>query len=320
MKSLAWKNAFPNFFAKYGSLTLMIAVCLFMAISVPSFALPDNLLSVLRQIAVIGIMAFGLTFAIAAGGFDMSIGSVAALSTVLTAWLAVKGTSAYLIVLIVIVVGTFVGWLNGLFCAKLGIAPWVGTLATMLIAIGPQYMLTEGGSQIQGGLGEPQALIVTIGEGFWGPLPVAAVVMLVLCAVCEYVLSHTRLGVHIQATGGDPIAAESCGISSTRILWIAYSICGLLAAFSGFVMATRMGIGQVRAGEPYLMDSIAAVYLGSTILKEGQKHIIGTLIGVVFMGVMFNGLTMMQVPYWGLYLFRGIMVFIAVLFSGFKSK
>ena len=171
-----------------------------------------------------------------------------------------------------------------------------------------------------GGLGRSQPILEFLGKGHLGIIPVAAIYMLIICAICEFFLSHTRFGIHVHAVGGDPIAVESCGINSNKTLWIAYIVCGVLAAMSGFLLATRMGIGQVRMGEPYLMDSIAAVYLGSTILKEGQKHIIGTLIGVIFMGVMFNGLTMMQVPYWGLYLFRGIMVFLAVLLSGFKTK
>lgn len=320
MNSINRNNRLSNYFAKYGSLSLMLMVTVFMAVMVPAFAKPSNLLSVLRQISVTGVMACGLTFAIAAGGFDMSIGSVAALCVVFTAWVAVMGAPAYLIIIGVIAIGLLVGWFNGLFCAKLGIVPWVATLATMLLAIGPQYMMTKGGNQIEGGLGEAQAILEFLGKGHVGPVPMAAIFMIVVGIICEYVLTHTRFGNHVQAIGGDPIAADSCGVNSQKTLWSAYMVCGVLAAMSGFLLATRMSIGQAQVGEPYLMDSIAAVYLGSTVLKEGQKHILGTLIGVVFIGVMFNGLTMLEVPYWGLYLFRGIMVFIAVLFTGFKTK
>jgi len=309
-----------NFISRYGTLTLMALVCIFLSISVPSFIQITNLFDILRQVAVVGIMACGLTFAVASGGFDLSIGSVAALTTVSTAWLLVDGVPIPLVVILVVLLGLSMGWLNGLFCARLGVVPWVGTLATMLIAVGPQFMLTQGGSQIPGGLGIEQPFMTFIGKGFIGPVPSAAIFMLLLAVACELILSQSRLGQHMQAVGGDSQAAETCGINTRRTLWVAYILCGVLAAASGFLMAARMGLGQVRIGEPYLMDSIAAVFLGSTILKEGQPHIAGTVLGAIFIGIMFNGLTLLHVPYWGFYLFRGLMVFTAVILSGFKRK
>jgi len=309
-----------NYIAKYGTLTLMAVVCIFLTITVPTFITPANLMDVLRQVAVVGVMACGLTFAVAAGGFDISVGSVAALSTVVSAWLLVSGVPAIAAIGIVLLVGCLFGWANGLFCARLGIVPWVGTLATMLIAVAPQFILTKGASQIPGGLGGNQPLMDLIGKGFIGPIPIAALTMILIAVVCEFVLSQTRLGQHMQAVGGDVVAADTCGINAQRILWIAYILSSVLAAAAGLIMSARMGLGQVRIGEPYLMDSIAAVFLGSTVLKEGQKHIIGTVIGAIFMGIMFNGLTLWHAPYWGFYLFRGLMVFLAVGLSGFKTR
>jgi ribose/xylose/arabinose/galactoside ABC-type transport system permease subunit len=306
--------------ARYGTLGLMALVCLFLAISVPAFIQPSNLFDVLRQVAVVGIMACGLTYAVAAGGFDLSVGSVAALSTVFVAWLLVRNVPVLAALLVVLAVGAACGWANGLFCARLRIVPWVGTLATMLAVVGPQFMLTGGGSQIPGGLGPKQPLMDFLGKGFLGPVPVAALVMLLVAAVAEIVLSKTALGQHMYAAGGDRVAAETCGIDSRRVLWLAYIFSGVLAAGSGLLMAARMGLGQVRIGEPYLMDAIAAVFLGSTVIKEGRPHILGTIVGAIFMGIMFNGLTLLHTPYWGFYLFRGIMVFAAVALSGFRSR
>lgn len=306
-----------RFVSQYGTPLLMIALALLLGILRPAFLQFANLMDILRYSTLVAIIAIGLTFPIASGGFDISIGSVASLSTVLLAYALSLGHSLSLAIVEALAAGLVVGLINGLLCSRLGLNPFVATLATLLAATGPQYLMSGGGRPISYGR---QPILELIGKGYVGPIPVLVVVLIVVGLFAYLVFSRTILGAHISALGGNPQALHVSGVNVVRTSTVAYIICGLLAALGGVLLTARLGSGMTKVAQPYLMDAIAAVYLGTAFLSRGRPHVLGTLAGAIFMGMTTNGLTMLGVPLWGDYLFRGLMVFGAVALSGQRSR
>lgn len=306
-----------RFVSRYGTVLLMIAVALAFGVMRPAFLGLSNLLDIIRYATPVAVMAIGLTFVIGGGGFDISLGSVASMTSVLTAFALSQGHPVWLAIVEALVAGLFLGLFSGFLCGKLGINPFVATLATMLIAIGPQYLMSGGGLPVTI---HDQPFLNAIGKGRIGSVPVLVFVLLAVVIVAHIFLSRTKTGTHILAMGSSPAALHVSGVSVTRTSILTYVLSGLLAALAGVLLAARLSSGQTKVAEPYLMDTIAAVFLGYAFFSQGRANVLGTLVGAVFMGMITNGLTMLGVPIWGDYLFRGLLVFIAVALSGIGRK
>jgi inositol transport system permease protein len=302
--------------SNYGTPILMVLLAIVLGILRPSFLQFSNLMDILRYAAPVALMAIGLTFTIAGGGFDVSVGSITSLVTVLFAFMIAREQPLGVAIAVSLVGGLLLGWINGLICGKLGLNPFVGTLAVLLGAAGPQYIMSGGGSPIS--LYDVPALDF-IGKEFVGPVPALVLVLLVVAAVAYLIYGQTKLGNYISALGGSPKALYLSGISVSNISTWTYILSGLACAVAGIMLTARLSAGLTKVAEPYLLDAIAAVFLGTTFFSRGRPHIIGTLAGAVFMGMTNNGLTMLGVPFWGDYLFRGLMVYIAVALSGIQS-
>jgi ribose/xylose/arabinose/galactoside ABC-type transport system permease subunit len=303
--------------SRYGTALLMVAVAIVFGALRPAFLSLSNLLDIMRYATPVAVMAIGLTFVIGGGGFDISLGSVASMTSVLTAFALSQGHPVGLAIVEALLAGLLLGLFSGLLSGRLGINPFVATLATMLIAIGPQYLMSGGGLPMTI---HDQPLLNAIGKGRVGPVPNLVFVLLAVAAIAHLLLSRTKTGAHILALGNSPAALHVSGVSVARTSVLTYVLSGLLAALAGILLAARLSSGQTKVAEPYLMDTIAAVFLGYAFFSQGRANVLGTLAGAIFMGMITNGLTMLGVPLWGDYLFRGLLVFIAVALSGVGRK
>jgi ribose/xylose/arabinose/galactoside ABC-type transport system permease subunit len=301
--------------ARYVVLIGMIVVCLCIGILRPPFLRPENLLTVLRAATSTSVMAIGLTFVIGGGGFDLSIAGVSTLAAVLLIWLIASGVPVVVAIVASLAMGAVVGIVCGFLTAKRSLNPFAVTLALWLAANGPQYILLKGGAGIY--LKSADApLLKAIGTGKIAEIPWLVIILLFLTIVCHFILSRTRFGVHLSSIGDNREAALTSGVKVTRLLWMAYVISCLFAALGGVLLAARLHSAQARMTEGYLNDVIAAVYLGVAISPRRRPHVVGTVVGSYFISLLGNGIFMMNVPYWGEYIFRAVMLFVAVMSSG----
>ena len=279
-----------------GILLILIAMCLGMTIAVGNkFFSASNIISVIRQFSFYGILAIGMCMVIITGGIDLSVGSVFALSGVISCMAITKaGIPVIISVILGILVGLAVGYFNGVCVTILRLPPMIATLGTMSIARGAAYTVTGGYP-----IGSLPDSFKFIGLGNIGPIPTPIVLMVVLALLASFFLRRTVIGRWIYAIGGNEEGARISGVKVARIKRIVYAISGVMAAVSGIAMAARLGVGQSTSGQGYEMDAIAAVVIGGASLSGGSGTIGGAIIGAAIMGVLRNALVLLNVSaYW----------------------
>ncbi len=274
----------------------------------PAFIGISNLMSILQAVAVVAILGAGVTISMAVGGFDLSVGAVAASSVMAASYaMIVWQLGVFVTVPLVLAFGATIGLINSFLIVRLRIPDMLTTLAMMFLLTGLQLIPTAGRSISAGliledgstALGKYDPLFLTIGRSsLGGVLPVPVLLTLVV-AVALYVLTeHTRVGRLLFATGGNELAARLAGASTARLKVIAYVISGTLASLGGIVVAARVGRGDVSSGSSLMMDAVAASLIGFTVLGLRRPNVFGTVVGAVFVGVLLNGLTMLNAPYY----------------------
>lgn len=280
------------------------------------FLSQKNVMNVLRQISINANLACAMTMIIILGGIDLSVGSGVALSGCITGSLIAFNEWSILPACIVgILVVTAIGLFNGAVIANTPIPPFIVTLATMNIARGAAYVYT-GGQPIR----IMSDAFSEIGMGYWGPIPRPVIYSVVFLAVTGFILYKTKLGRHIYAVGGNREAARFAGIKIKRVLTFAYTFSGLMAGISGVVLAARMFSGQPTAGDGAEMDAIAATVLGGTSMMGGSGRIGGTIIGALIIGILSNGLNLMNVNSFWQYIVKGIVILLAVYIDVIKNS
>jgi ribose transport system permease protein len=286
-----------GFIGRFGALFGLIILVVVLSLTSPVFLTVDNLSNIGRQGGVNALLSVGMLLAIITAGIDLSVGSILALSMSVLALMAIRwGINPYLAMLACLAVGAGVGLTNGLLLTRLRLPhPFIATLGTMNVARGLALIIT-GASPISGfdRAGAPQVL--WLGAGSIGPVPVVVVVVLVVYIFFHLLLSNTALGRHIYAIGGNTAAARLSGINVDRTLVIVYTLCGLMAGLGALVLAGRTNSGYPTAGAGYELDAIAAVIIGGASFAGGVGTVWGTLIGVLLMAVLRNGLVLLQVP------------------------
>lgn len=293
----------------------LLLVCIAMSVLSNSFLTDRNIMNILSQSAVVGIAAVGATFIIITGGIDLSVGSNVALSGMVASTLVLAGVPALLGVAICIAMAVAIGTFNGLSIAWLGLVPFIVTLATLGMGRGLTLQLSEG----QSVYGLPPGL-TWLGGGTIGSMPVPLVLMLIVFVVGHLVLTRTTLGHKIFAVGGNRQAARLSGIRDRRILFSVYAIAGLCAGVAALILVGRIGAATPTAGVGLELQVIAAVVIGGTSLFGGKGSMIGTLIGVLLIGVINNGLTLLDVsPFWVQFI-QGALIFVAVLLDAFNQR
>ncbi len=299
-----------------GILIGFAALCIALSIISPAFLTESNILNILRQVSTNANLALGMTLVIIICGIDLSVGSIVALSGTVTGGLiAFSNVPIPVAVFAGIVVGTLAGAFNGVMVAYTGIPSFIVTLAMLNIARGAAYVYT-GGQPIR----VMNESFNVIGAGYLGPIPLPVIYSFIFLVITAIILNKTKLGRHIYAVGGNKEAARFTGIKIKRIEIFVYTFSGFLAAFSGVVLAARMFSGQPTVGNGFELDAIAAVVLGGTSMTGGIGKIGGTLIGVLVIGVLNNGLNLLNInSFWQL-IIKGIVILAAVYVDMMKKR
>ncbi len=299
-----------------GILIGLAILCIILTIQSPVFLSKNNILNVLRQVATNLYIACGMTMIIILGGIDLSVGSVIALSGVVTGGLiAFDGASIIVAVVLGLIAGLLVGAFNGFVISTTTIPPFIVTLATMNIARGAAYVYT-GGQPIR----VMSDSFNFIGAGYVGEVPIPIIYLVVIILISFFIMSKSKLGRHIYAVGGNLQAAIFSGIKTKRVVFFAYFFSGLMASIAGIVLASRMFSGQPTAGQGAEMDAIAAVVLGGTSMSGGSGKIGGTVIGALVIGILSNGLNLMGINSFWQYIVKGVVILIAVYVDYFKKR
>jgi ribose transport system permease protein len=298
-----------------GPLLGLILIVVILSVVNSDFLTVSNLFNVLRQISINALIAFGMTFVILTGGIDLSVGSILALSSSLAAGLMTGGMNTWLAVLIGLIGGMVMGMINGLLISIGKVAPFIATLATMTVFRGLTLVYTQGKPIT--GFKEDFALL---GQGYFLQIPMPIIWMVVAFAVLYIILKHTTFGRRVYALGSNEEATWLSGINTSRVKILVYSISGLLAAISGIILSSRLNSAQPTAGGAFELDAIAAVVLGGTSLSGGRGWIVGTLIGAMIIGVLDNGLNLLNVSSFYQQVVKGVVILIAVLLDRSKSR
>lgn len=305
---------------KYMSeLTTVIALIILMAVITiinSNFLTANNLLNLLLQVTSNALIAFGMTFVILTGGIDLSVGSILALSSALTAGLLGSGMPVTLAILISLILGCILGMMNGLLISYGKLAQFIVTLATMTIFRGATLVYTNG-NPITKGLSDT-FLFQFLGQGYIVGIPFPVIIMFIVFIVLYVLLHKTAFGKSVYAIGGNEKAAYISGVKLNKVKIIIYSISGMMASISGLIITSRLSSAQPTAGASYEMDAIAAVVLGGTSLSGGKGRILGTLIGALIIGVLNNGLNIIGVSAFWQQVVKGVVILIAVLIDRFK--
>lgn len=318
-----------KFLYKYGTIVAIVVVIAFFSATLDSFFTYANFSDILRSISIVTLVAIGITFSLIVDGFDLSVGSTASLATIASASALVLHRQELFVALIIpLLLGVLVGLCNAFLTIQLRLPDLLATLAVMYIVNGVQLTYTKGFSIYndmplpEGGVAPgkfiPSFLFVGQGELFGIPFSVLLMLIIVVCA--HLFLTYTKAGRMFYMTGENREAARLTGIPVNRYRAYAYMISGAFAALGGIVLASRIGTGQVSAGAPLLMDAVAAAFIGFSVFGAGKPNVIGTLLGAMFIGVLLNGLTMMNVPYYAQDIVKGAILIFALALSHIAKK
>ncbi len=315
------RHSWLDFSFKYGALLIIaLVIVVFSAVNSAFFSY-DNIADILRAISITMFVAIGVTLSQIVDGFDLSVGSTVSLTTVVAATLMVWFNQPLIVVIIVpLVIGVVIGLINAFLIVRVRIPDLLATLAVMYVIAGIHKTYTKGYSiynnmPMTDGTKAPGKFspdFLWIGQGKLFGVPVPVLLMIVAVALVHLFLTYTRWGRQLYITGGNREAARLAGISVNRIRLVAYVLSGLFAAIGGILYAARIGSGQVDAGAGLLMDSVAAVFVGYSVFGAGKPNVIGTFFGALLIGVLINGLTMLNLPYFAFDIVKGAVLVLAL--------
>jgi ribose transport system permease protein len=307
------KHFWFNIMRKYG--TVMGAALIFIIFSIvaENFLTAKNLLILLRQMSMLTIISLGFTFVMAAGGFDMSIGNAAGLVNILFGITLMRTNDLLLSIIVGLACGLVVGVVNGLLVAHIGLPDFIGTFAVGSIVYGLKMMISKGNPIFFREDVTPAA--VFIGQGYVGPIPFPVILMVIFVVITIFVLGKTTLGRRLYAVGGNRTASLYAGINVKKFRMISFIICGLGVAIAAIITTSRLGSAQPLAGEDFLLDAIAVVFLSTTMFGEGEATAAGTFFGALIITMLNFGLTMLNLEYYFQNITKGLVVILAVLIS-----
>lgn len=315
-----FKNGVVRYFKdNIGIIIALLVMCIFLIVfptTRTTFMTPKNVFNILRQNASNLFLATGMTMVIILGGIELSVGSVIALSGVVAAGCVINfGLPEVVGFLAAIAVGAVVGMFNGVVICKTDIPPFIVTLASMNITKGIALVLT-GGSPIRC----MTDAFKFPGAGYVGPVPTPVILMIIVFIIAAFMINRTQLGRHIYAVGGNAQAAKFSGINVQKVKFIVYTYTGIMSGIAGVVVASRLYSGQPTAGDGAEMDAIAAVVVGGTSMSGGSGRLGGTLIGVLIIGVLNNGLNLLGVDSNWQYIVKGFVILLAVYVDFIRNK
>lgn len=306
---------FGTFYGKYGMFFLLAIIFVVVSLFVPGFFARQNLTNILRQIAVVTILGFGVEFVIILGHINVALGSEIALIGCVSCMVMVAaqdsigvGLALVLSILAALALGAAIGAVNGYIITKFDIPAFIMTLAVTTVARGTALLVT-GGKPVSG-MAEPYKVI---GQGYVGLVPISVIILAVLFAVCWVILNKTTFGRHLFAVGGNSSAAEASGIKSKNVVRKAFLLDGMMAAIAGVLFMSRMGTAQPSAGVAYEFDAITACVVGGTSLAGGSGTVTGTLIGAIIVGIINNAQNLLGISAYWQQIVKGLIILIAVI-------
>lgn len=298
-----------NLWRRFGIFFALVIIVIILSCITSSFLTGENILNVIRQISFNGMVAIGMTFVIITGGIDLSVGSVLALGALFTTSMSTQENPAPLVIAILVglAVATACGFLNGLMVTKGKMAPFIATMAMMTMARGASLLFCNGRPIIN-----LTDAFKEIGTGSL-LLPIPILVFLLVIIIAYLLLYRCRFGRKVFAVGGNEAAAKASGVNIDRVKISVYMISSFLAGLSGIILAARMSAGSPIVGEGYELDAIAAAVIGGTSLSGGVGSIFGTVIGTLIIGIITNGLDILNVSSYYQDIVKGLIIVIAVL-------
>lgn len=299
LKKIDWSDA--------GILIALIAMAIFFSVSTKAFFSASNFSNIARQISIVGICAVGMTMVILTGGIDLSIGSLIGLAAVAGAKMMSAGTPVFAAVLAVLVLGLLVGAVNAACINGLRIPPMITTLGMMISVRGAVYLISSGMPVY----GLPESFKV-LGQNNIGIIPISMIIMVIVFVIGYVILNRTVFGRRIYGIGGNPETARLSGVNVKKEIYKIYCFAGFMGALAGLILMSRVNSGQPNAGDGYEMDIITAVVLGGVSVSGGEGKLSKVIVGVIFMGILANGMMMMNISDYWQRVVKGIVLLAAV--------
>ena len=302
-------------------IALLILVAFFWWRNPGVFTKPANLAVIMRFIATFGILGIGEILVIITGGIDLSVGSMTALTGVLVAWLILKGVGGIMFgvvpaILIVLAFSALVGLWHGFFVTKVGVPAFIITLGTWLIASGAAAYITRGYPVVF----PSEHPFLALGQGEFHSIPIMFIVLVVVALVASFILNLTTLGRHIYAVGGNREAARVSGVKVDAVRIFCYASSGVMAGIVGILLASRLGQGTPVVGSSYELWAIAATVIGGTSLFGGEGTVLGAIVGAAIMGVMQNGMVLVNLSSYLQTIVLGVVLVIAVVYDTLRRR
>lgn len=299
---------------------IFLLISLYFSFATNAFITSANFYNLIQQLAPNLIVVVAMTFIITTGGIDLSVGSIVALSSAVTATVLQAGMNSPLAFLIVLATGLVVGLLNGYITAYHNIPPFIVTLSSMIYVRGLALLITGGYSIAI----SREHSLTNIGLGTLFDIPVSALLAIIIAVLGAIALKNTRFGTYVTGIGANEEAVRRSAVNTRKVKLIAYTMSGGAAALAGLIISSRLGSGSSNIGMMFELDVIAAVVLGGTALIGGRGTMIGSLIGVAIIGVINNGLTLMQVSPYIIQIIEGLVLLLAVILNirvfGYKKN
>lgn len=305
-----------NILQEYGSFIALIFLVVVIGVISPEFRTINNFLSLIRQSSINGLIAFGMTMVILTGGIDLSVGSTLAVSAALCAGMITNmQIPVPLAMLLTLVIGTLFGSISGLLITKGRLQPFIATLITMTVYRGLTMIYMDGRpiSNLSNSKYVLPKALVYIGRGEIFGIPVPIIIFILVFILFYIILNKTTFGRKVYAIGSNDRCAKLAGISIINVKMIVYSVSGLMASLSGLILLSRLNSAQPTLGTGYELDAIASVALGGTSMNGGRGKVLGTLIGILIIAVLNNGLNILGVSSYYQSVVKGIVILIAVL-------
>lgn len=304
------KVDFSDLLRAYGTVFAGIIIVIAFSILRPdAFFTVGNLINITRQISLLVVIGLGATLVMCVDEFDLSVGALASLGGVIAAKMAVAGLPIILCFVVPVVVCFVIGLINGWIVTKFKVLSFITTLAMSTILGGFTFWFTGGATVFQN---IPKSFTIVGSKSALG-IPLLSIIMVLLSALFWFIMRHTAFGRKLYAIGGNEAASEVSGINVKKYKNLAFALCAALAALTGVMMASRLGSAHPTGGDGLFLQSYAAAFLGRTIFKEGVPNIWGTFIGAAILGILANGLTILQVPTFMQDLLTGCIIILAVI-------
>ena len=305
-----------------GTLLGFFLILLFFALKLPdTFLTARNLINISQQLSMLAVVAATMTIVMVMNDFDLSVGSMASLSGIVAAMLFTAGSPVWVGLSVALLVGVFGGLFNGFLVSVVGILPFVATLGTLTVFSGLAFLLSDGktifGRDIPSSFSGFARAGIEIGDV---KVPMLTITAGLVIFICWAILEHTNFGRRLYAIGGNKEAAYLAGIKVVRLRLIAFSLTGLGAAGAGLMYAARVASANPTQGSGLMLDAIAAVFLGMTMSRRGEPKVVYTLVGVLILGVLDNGMTQLRVDSYVREIFVGLIVLAAVAVASLSKR